>query len=73
MEKYLLQKAPERAFVAAVMAECCRNFRYRYSQFKVVYELMEKGQLSDNTYTATDVQKQDLAVYGKAFKDRCVV
>ena len=73
VEKYLLQKAPERAFVAAVMAECCRNFRYRYSQFKVVYELMEKGQLSDNTYTATDVQKQDLAVYGKAFKDRCVV
>ena len=71
VEKYLLQKNPERSFVAAVMAECCKKFRYRFSQFKVVYEQMEKGYLSDNVYTATDVQKQDLAVYNKAFKDRC--
>ena len=73
VEKYLLQKNPERPFVATVMAECCRKFRYRYSQFKVVYDLMEKGQLSDNAYTVTDVQKQDLAVYTKAFNDRCAV
>ena len=72
VEQYLLQKNPERSFVAAVMAECCKKFRYRFSQFKVVYEQMEKGYLSDNVYTATDVQKQDLAVYNKAFKDRCV-
>ena len=53
------------------MAECCKKFRYRFSQFKTVYEQMEKGYLSDNIYTVTDVQKQDLAVYNKAFKDRC--
>lgn len=71
VEKYLLKKNPERAFVAAVMAECCRKFRYRFSQFKVVYELMEKGVLSDNSYEASNVQKQDLDVYTKAFNDRC--
>ena len=53
------------------MAECCRKFRYRFSQFKVVYELMEKGVLSDNSYEASNVQKQDLDVYTKAFNDRC--
>ena len=71
VEKYLLQRNPERSFIAAVMAECCKKFRYRFSQFKTVYEQMEKGYLSDNIYTVTDVQKQDLAVYKKAFKERC--
>ena len=73
VEKYLLQKSPDRPFVAAVMAECCRNYRYRFSQFKTVYELMEKGIVSDNAYEASDVQKQNLAVYTKAFNDRCAM
>lgn len=73
VEKYLLQKNPERAFVAAVMAECCRNYRYRFSQFRTVYELMEKGLVSDNVYKASDVQKQNLSVYTKAFHDRCAM
>ena len=53
------------------MAECCKKFRYRFTQFKAVYEQMEKEYLSDNIHTVTDVQKQDLAVYNKAFKERC--
>jgi len=41
VERYLDEKRPERAFVADVMAACCRDFRYRYTQFKAVYDMME--------------------------------
>ena len=71
VEEYLDKKAPERAFVAIVMKECCAKFRYKFSQFKTVYELMEKGQYIDEVIPFDTVQTQDLAVYQKAFADRC--
>lgn len=32
---------------------------------------VEKGQISGNRFTCSDVQKQDLSVYQKAFEARC--
>lgn len=57
------------------MKECCRKFRYQFSQFKVVYELARAGREIDtddcrSQVPAGDVDYTDLSVYAKAFKER---
>lgn len=71
IERFLDEKAPDRAIVAVVMKLCCENYRYQFSQFKTVYSAVEKGQVDTNGFTCSDVQKQDLSVYQRAFDDRC--
>ncbi len=70
IEEFLDREAPSRATVAAAMKYACEKYRYSFKQFKTVFLLVKSGQLSDNTYQATDVQKQDLSFYAEAFRAR---
>lgn len=47
VERYLDDKAPTRAFVAEVMAVCCRDFRHGLTQSRAVYEQLEAQQRGD--------------------------
>ena len=58
------------------MAQCCADWRYRFTQFKQVYELQKArfeagGQDSRPDPAMTDVQKRDMDRYRKAFEERC--
>lgn len=76
IEKFLDSELPERALVADVMKRCCQNYRYQFSQFKVVYEYVKAGKsLADSDGFRTSqafspVEYKSLDVYGKAFSDR---
>lgn len=72
VERFLDAEQPERELVSQVMDECCRNFRYRFSQFKVIYQLEKAGHMSAAVFEYNEVQRQDMEVYKKAFKKRCV-
>ena len=70
VEDFLDSEGPPRDFVAAVMAESCRDFRYRFSQFKAIY-FLKKAEFSHTYIPITDsVQQADLAVYQKIFVER---
>jgi len=72
VERFLDAEKPERELVSQVMDECCKNFRYRFSQFKAVYQLAKAGRApSPVLLEFSDVQRQDMEVYQKAFCDRC--
>jgi len=71
IERFLDSEKPEREFVSQVMDECCRNYRYQFSQFKVVYELEKAGRASAPVFEFNEVQRQDMEVYKKAFQKRC--
>ncbi len=71
VEKFLDSEKPSRALVSQVMDECCRDFRYRFSQFKVVYELAKAGHSSPAAVEFSDVQRQGMEFYKKAFDERC--
>lgn len=73
IEEFLDQEDPDRATVAAAMKYACENYRYTFKQFKVVFQLVKNGRLSDNTYQAADVQTQDLSVYAEAFRARTAI
>lgn len=68
---FLDKESPDRKTVAAAMKYACENFRYTFKQFRAAFLLVKTGQLSDNVYQVTDVQKQDLRVYANAFRARC--
>ena len=76
IEQFLNSEDPDRALVAEVMKRCCENYRYQFSQFKVVYEYVKAGRsLSDSAGVRVDmasdgVEYKSLSVYGKAFSDR---
>lgn len=76
IERFLDAENPDRALVAEVLKICCKNFRYQFSQFKVVYEYTKAGRSLEDTegvqaaYQMDDVEYKDLSVYGKAFYDR---
>jgi hypothetical protein len=70
VEKYLDAENPEREMVAEVMKSCCEKFRYKYSQFKAVYELVKAGYSQPAAIEMSDVQQQDLAKYGEVFHQR---
>jgi hypothetical protein len=71
IEDFLNKENPELSFVAVVFKQCCEKFRYCFYQFKTTYQLVKDGRLSDNAYTCSDVQTQDLSFYAQAFKNRC--
>ena len=72
IERFLNEQSPDRATVAVVMKICCEKYRYQFSQFKAVYTAVKKGQISSSSrFTCSDVQKQDLSMYQKAFEARC--
>ena len=76
--QYLDEQKLEKSFVAAVMKECCENYRYKFSQFKAVFEfrkLQESATGNENTVPqqrGPDVEYKGLEAYSKAFKDRVV-
>lgn len=76
IERFLDSEAPDRALVADVMKACCENFRYQFSQFRVVYEYTKAGRsLTDMpgfkaSQESDPVEYKGLDVYGKAFNDR---
>ena len=70
VEDFLDSENPSRDLVAAVMAESCRDFRYRFSQFKAVY-LLGKAEFSHTCTPVTDsVRQADLAAYQRIFLER---
>lgn len=76
IEKFLDSELPERAMDADVMKRCCENYRYQFSQFKVVYEYVKAGKSLANSdgfrasQTFSPVEYKSLDIYGKAFSDR---
>jgi hypothetical protein len=71
VEKFLDEENPKREVVAETISICCRDFRYKYSQFRAVYELVASGHKSPAAVKMSDVQKQELGFYQKAFLNRC--
>lgn len=71
VERFLDAEKVERELVSQVMDECCRNYRYRFSQFKVVYQLEKAGRMSAPVFEFNEVQRQDMEVCKKAFQNRC--
>ena len=76
IEQFLNAENPDKSLVAEVMKICCKNFRYQFSQFKVVYEYTKAGRSLSDTEGAEAAMKADpvdyrqLSVYDKAFADR---
>lgn len=71
IDRFLDAEKPEHDLIAQVMDDCCEKYRYKFTQFKVVYELAKAGRMSPKAYEFSEVQKQDMEVYKKAFQDRC--
>ena len=76
IEQFLNAENPDRTLVAEVMKICCNNFRYQFSQFKVVYEYTKAGKSLTTTegfkasLNSDAVEYKNLEVYGKAFNER---
>ena len=76
IEQFLNAENPDKALVAEVMKICCRNFRYRFTQFKAVYEFTKAGRSLAGTegaqkaFKADPVDYRKLDAYNKAFADR---
>ena len=76
IEQFLDAENPDRSLIAEVLKICCKNFRYQFSQFKVVYEYTKAGRSLVGTEglsaalenTPVDYKKMD--VYHKAFEAR---
>lgn len=75
VERYLDTQHPSRALVAEVMALCCKDYRYRFTQFKAVFELCQTRlghmEIADSM-PAADIDVRDLDRYQSAFNERCV-
>lgn len=63
---------------AMVMKECCQNYRYKFSQFRAVFELRKVEQQATGKegtnyrQTGSGVEYKGMDVYTKAFQDRIV-
>jgi len=73
VEAFLDSEKPDRLLVSEVMDACCKNYRYRFSQFKTVFELVRTERLTPRQIEISDVQKAELSAYQQAFEKRCVV
>lgn len=77
VERYLDERKPSRALVAEVMEICCRDFRYRYTQFRAVFDLVEArragggAQIAAEAVPAADVDSRGMDSYRRAFEERC--
>ena len=76
IEQFLNAEDPDRFLVAEVLKICCQNFRYQFSQFKVVYEYTKAGRSLAGTegfrsaMASEPVDYKQMDVYHKAFEDR---
>ena len=76
IERFLDSENPDRGLVATVFKTCCENYRYQFSQFKVVYEYAKAGKSLTETegFKASQsfdpVEYKSLDVYSKAFNER---
>jgi len=78
VESFLDEERPSIALVAEVMNICCRDFRYRFSQFKVVYEQVKERHAVQSAKPAADsvpkmseVDRRSLESYQIAFEQKC--
>jgi hypothetical protein len=71
VEGFLDSELPSRDFVSDVMKECCEGFRYRYTQFKAVYDAAKAGQAQASAPEMDEVQRASLETYQMAFLERC--
>ena len=71
VEALLAAENPSKLLVAKVMAECCRNYRYQYTQFKAVYDRMSAPYSLTKAVPMEDVQRTNLEIYQQAFLERC--
>jgi hypothetical protein len=71
VEDFLAVEDPPRDIVATVIAECCKKFRYRYTQFQAVYYQIKAGYSGASVTSFSEVKYADLEVYQKAFLERC--
>ncbi|NLG10557.1 MAG: transposase family protein [Coriobacteriaceae bacterium] len=73
VERLLNERNPSRHLVAQVMSACCRDLRYKYTQFKAVFELYGEhvGGVADSGMNAVDVDVRGMDLYQKAFDERC--
>ena len=71
VEEFLEIESPPHEIVASIMAECCREYRYRFSQFKAVYYRKKAGVMRDSLPIMDNVSYTDLSAYQKAFLERC--
>ena len=71
VEAFLAAENPPKSLVAKVMAECCRKYRYQFTQFKAVYDLMSVSSAPAVTAPVQDVQRASLETYQQAFLERC--
>ena len=76
IDRYLDEQAPTKAFVAMVLKECCEHYRYKFSQFRAMFELMKAeaaaGGDESVEYPHAGVEYKGLDVYAKAFQERVV-
>jgi len=74
VERFLDSEGAPRDLVSEVMKECCQNFRYKFSQFKVVYERLRASSMPTPLLAPIpmdDVQHASLELYQMAFLERC--
>jgi hypothetical protein len=71
VERYLDERAAPISLVAEVMATCCAGYRYKFSQFKAVFDLAEARLATPEAVEMTDVQKRSLEGYQAHFEQRC--
>jgi hypothetical protein len=71
VEDFLDAEESPRDLVADVIKECCAKFRYRFSQFRAVYEAIKAGRMPTQAPEEVDVQRAPLGIYQQAFLERC--
>jgi hypothetical protein len=70
VEAFLENESPPKDLVAAVMAECCRDFRYQFTQFKSVYDRASAQSIPVMPVHVNEVQRASLGRYQQAFLER---
>jgi transposase len=71
VESFLEAETPTKELASAVMAECCRHFRYQFTQFRAVYERMKTECLPASAAQFDEVHYAQLDMYQQAFIERC--
>lgn len=77
VERCLDDNHASRALAAEVIAACCRGYRYRYTQFKAVFDLLSDQGADDRANVvmleapAGDVETRGMQSYQAAFESRC--
>jgi len=77
LERYLDESHADRAVVAEAIALCCRDYRFRFTQFREIFDLLaEQGQSGCANpvvfeSASGEVDTRDMRSYQTAFDSRC--